>query len=122
MHQIFTPNGWKLVYDPNIVAVTGVLYSSDYDTPYWNAAGLPLYPATVSSLVNSAVSVQNVVSGTALTEEQTANAVWAKILASGLSANTTTSNILTIVSTPVTPPPEPPTPEEIATAVWEHEQ
>jgi hypothetical protein len=30
----------------------------------------------VSALVNSAVSYQNVVTGVALTEEQTANAVW----------------------------------------------
>lgn len=72
----FLINGWKLVYDPNVVAVSGVLFSEDYATPFWNAAGNPVYPATVSALVNSAVSYQNVVTGTALTEEQTANAVW----------------------------------------------
>lgn len=72
----FMMNGWKLVYDPNVVAISGVLFSEDLPTPYWNAAGNPLYPATVSSLVNSAVSYQNVVTGTALTAEQTANAVW----------------------------------------------
>ncbi len=72
----FLINGWKLIYDPNVVAVSGVLYSEDYATPYWNAAGSPVYPATVSSLVNSAVSYQNVVTGTALTPEQTASAVW----------------------------------------------
>lgn len=72
----FLINGWKLVYDPNMVAVSGVLFSEDYATPFWNAAGDPIYPATVSALVNSAVSYQNVVTGTALTEEQTADAVW----------------------------------------------
>lgn len=72
----FLQNGWKLVYDPTIVAVSGVLYSEDYGTAYWLANGNPVYPATVSSLVNNAVSYQNVVSGTALTAEQTANAVW----------------------------------------------
>lgn len=72
----FLTNGWKLVYDPNVVAISGVLYSEDYATPYWNAAGSPVYPATVSALVNSAVSYQNVVTGTALTAEQTAAAVW----------------------------------------------
>lgn len=72
----FLSNGWKLIYDPNVVAVSGVLYSEDYATPFWNAAGDPVYPATVSALVNSAVSYQNVVTGTALTAEETAAAVW----------------------------------------------
>lgn len=72
----FLQNGWKLVYDPNTTAVAGVLYSEDYDTAFWNVAGNPLYPATVAALVNSAVSTTNVVTGTALTAEQTANAVW----------------------------------------------
>ncbi len=72
----FLMNGWKLVYDPNVVAISGVLYSEDYGTAFWSAQDLPIYPATVSALVNSAVSVQNVVTGTALTAEQTASAVW----------------------------------------------
>ena len=72
----FTSNGWKLIYDPTVVAVSGVLYSEDYATAYWSDTGLPIYPATVSALVNNAVSYQNVVTGTALTEEQTAAAVW----------------------------------------------
>jgi hypothetical protein len=117
----FTINGWKVVYDPNIVAVKGVLYSSDYDTPYWNAEGLPLYPATVSALVNSAVSVQNVVSGVALTEEQTATAVWAMLLNSGLTANTTLSNTLAKIQetlAAVETLPVPPTKEEISQKVW----
>lgn len=59
----FMTNGWKLEYDANIVAVTGVLYSDDYATPFWSAEDLPIYPATVSSLVNSAVITQNVVTG-----------------------------------------------------------
>lgn len=72
----FLTNGWKLEYDANVVAITGVLYSENYATPYWSAADQPIYPATVSALVNSAVSYQNVVTGTALTPEQTAAAVW----------------------------------------------
>ena len=72
----FTINGWKLIYDPNTVAVSGVLYSEDYATAYWSFSGAPIYPATVSALVNSAVSYTNVVTGTALTAEQTADAVW----------------------------------------------
>lgn len=72
----FMSNGWRLVYDPNVVAVSGVLYSETEATAYWNAAGNPVYPATVSSLVNSSVSYTNVVTGTALTAEETAAAVW----------------------------------------------
>lgn len=72
----FLSNGWKLQYDANVVAISGVLYSDNYATAYWSAADQPIFPATVSSLVNSAVSFQNVVTGTALTPEQTAAAVW----------------------------------------------
>lgn len=72
----FLRNGWKLEYDPQVVAIAGVLYSDDYATPYWSATDQPIYPAVVSSLVNSAVVTQNVVTGTALTQEQTATAVW----------------------------------------------
>lgn len=117
----FTINGWKLVYDPNVTAVSGVLYSSDYDTAYWSFSGQPIYPATVASLVNSSVSVQNVVTGTVLTAEETGNAVWAKILASGLSANDTLSNTLQAVEDLPTPP-TPPTAAQIATEVWGYEQ
>lgn len=73
----FMINGWKLEYDANVVAVNGVLFSDDYATPYWSAADQPIYPATVAALVNTATTTQNVVTGTALTEAQTAAAVWA---------------------------------------------
>jgi hypothetical protein len=59
----FMTNGWKLEYDPNIVAVSGVLYSDNYATAYWSVTDEPIYPATVAALVNSAVSTQNVVTG-----------------------------------------------------------
>lgn len=94
----FIINGWKLVYDPNTVAASGVLYSEDYATAYWSATGDPIYPATVSSLVNSSVSYTNVVTGTALTPEETAAAVW------GATTRTLTSLGMT--------------PEQIAAAVW----
>jgi hypothetical protein len=59
----FLTNGWKLEYDANIVAVTGVLYSDDYATPFWSSTDQPVYPATVSSLVNTALTTQNIISG-----------------------------------------------------------
>jgi hypothetical protein len=72
----FTTNGWKLVIDFNKVAVTGVLFSQDYATAYWSASGQPLFPATVSALVNNAVSYQNVVTGVALNAQEIRQAVW----------------------------------------------
>lgn len=69
----FLRNGWKLEVNPNAVAVTGVLYSEDYGTAFWSEDDLPIYPATVSSLVNSAVSYQNVVTGTAASPAE----IWA---------------------------------------------
>lgn len=59
----FLTNGWRVVYDPNTVAVSGVLYSDQDATAYWPPAGSPIYPATVAALVNTAVSTQNVVTG-----------------------------------------------------------
>ena len=71
----FLTNGWKLVYDPNTVAINGVLYSDNFATPYWSAADQPILPATVAALVNSAVSVQNVVTGDPQTIASAVNAL-----------------------------------------------
>lgn len=59
----FLTNGWKLEYDANAVGINGVLYSDNFATPFWSAADQPIFPATVSALVNSAVVTQNVVTG-----------------------------------------------------------
>lgn len=56
----FLINGWKLIIDFNKVAVTGVLYSEDYDTAYWSVNNQPLFPAQVAALVNNVVQVQTV--------------------------------------------------------------
>ena len=51
----FMTNGWRVVYDPTKVTVTGVLFSDDYDTAWLDSDTLnPVYPAVVSSLVNTA--------------------------------------------------------------------
>jgi hypothetical protein len=71
----FLTNGWKLEYDPNVVAIAGVLYSDNFATPFWSVTDQPLFPATVSSLVNTAVSVQNVVTGDPATIAQAVNAL-----------------------------------------------
>lgn len=57
----FLINGWKLVFDPSVVAVTGVLLSDDFDTAYWrDPVGntirddlIPVFPAVVSNLVTT---------------------------------------------------------------------
>ena len=51
----FVYNGWRVVIDPAVTAITGVLYSEDYDTGYWtyDAVPLPIYPITVSAVVNT---------------------------------------------------------------------
>ena len=47
----FMQNGWRVQYDPTKVKVTGVLFSDDFDTPWVDYDGNPIYPAQVSSLV-----------------------------------------------------------------------
>ncbi len=49
----FMTNGWKCIYNPNTTAITGVLFSEDYDTGYWDINGNPIYPVTVSAVVNT---------------------------------------------------------------------
>jgi len=46
----FLTNGWKLVYDPTITVISGILYSDDFATAYWTQGGSPLYPASVSAI------------------------------------------------------------------------
>lgn len=95
----FMTNGWKLEYDPNVVAVSGVLYSDDYDTPFWSASDQPLFPATVSSLVNSAVVTQNVVTGD-LSTVPTTEQIVAQVLAA-LNATTIPVNIVQVTNQPI---------------------
>lgn len=94
----FMINGWKLEYDANVVAIAGVLYSDDYATPYWSSADDPIYPATVSSLVNTAVSTQNIVSGSV---ESITAAVLAALNATTIPVDLRKINNTTVVGTGV---------------------
>jgi len=49
----FLTNGWKLHIDLSKVRVSGVLFSDDYETPYYTYEGKPQYAAQVSSVVNT---------------------------------------------------------------------
>lgn len=59
----FMTNGWKLIIELTDVKVDGVLYSDDYDTAFFTPTGKAVYPALVSSVVNSTTTTQNVVTG-----------------------------------------------------------
>lgn len=49
----FLKEGWRVVYDPTKVVVTGVLFSDDFDTPWLYSEDITqeVFPALVSSLV-----------------------------------------------------------------------
>lgn len=49
----FLINGWKLVVDLNTTRISGVLFSDNFDTAYYDANLNPLFPATVSNLVQT---------------------------------------------------------------------
>ena len=84
----FTITGWKLCYDPTVVAVSGVLYSEDYDTAYWSIGGTnAIYPATVSSLVNTVIQTQTV------TLAANPSEIAAEILATPVSAPQTSGSL-----------------------------
>ncbi len=59
----FLQNGWKTVVDLNVNRIEGVLYSDDFDTPYYNDSLQPLYAAKVAALVNTYSTQIPVVTG-----------------------------------------------------------
>ena len=87
----FTINGWKVVYDPRVVAISGILYSDDYSPPYYFTDGSPVLPATVSGISLSS-------SSTPIDYDQLAAAVAAQFAEPGM----TTAGIATAVSSDVT--------------------
>jgi len=78
----FMTNGWRVVYDPNLTAINGVLYSDVDGTPYWSSTGNPIYPATVSALVNTALTT-----GGGATAAEIAAAVLASLSATTIPVN-----------------------------------
>lgn len=96
----FLTNSWKLCYNPSIVSVTGVLYSEDLPSAFWSIDGTTaIYPSTVSSLVNSAVTVQNVVTGTVVPADTIADAVRVELAAELAKILTIPSDVLNAATT-----------------------
>lgn len=87
----FLINGWKLYIDVTKTKVDGVLYSDDFDTPYYNFAGTAVYPITVSNLVR-VVQTQS-----ALDVDAIATAVAAKFAEPSI----TTAGIVTAVNSDI---------------------
>lgn len=104
----FLINQWKFVYDPTETAITGVLFSDDFDTAFYLKETLkPIYPAKVSSVVNRvtgtggtggdgataeevwAYPTRTLTATDAPTASQIADAVWDETLADHLSAGST---------------------------------
>jgi hypothetical protein len=59
----FMQNGWRVIYDPNVTSIAGVLFSEDFDTALWSYDRTPIYPVTVSAVVNRVTTTQNIVTG-----------------------------------------------------------
>lgn len=102
----FLINGWRLVCDLTKVKITGVLYSDDYDTAYYDNNLQPQYPVTVAALVNT-VSTSGGGSGDAPTVQQ----IRAEI-------DLNSSQLQTIRSTVESIPTTQPSTTQIADAVW----
>lgn len=69
----FLINGWKLSINTQLVKVTGVLYSDNYDTPFYTTNMIPQYPATVSALVTTVSTGGGGATASAVRQELDAN-------------------------------------------------
>lgn len=89
----FMTNGWKLVYNPNTTAISGVLFSEDYDTGYWSYTDLPIHPVMVSATVNT-VHIETGVSGLTASESEKLTSLDTSNLDASISSIATLINAL----------------------------
>lgn len=111
----FLTEGWRMIIDLTITAVSGVLTSDNFPTAYFTVDKIAVFPAQVSSIVNSVLTTENVITGDISivpTAQETAAAVWAEAVRtltvnSGLTAEES-AKLLSL-----------PTKQENAVAVWD---
>jgi hypothetical protein len=114
----FVTNGWKLYYNPNTVAVNGILYSDNFLTAYYTYEGVEVFPATVSALGIQAsaasdgaaiadavwandgvVSAEDVATEVAAPSADTIAAqVWSQAIEAGLSAEEVTRIMFSVLT------------------------
>ena len=92
----FLKNGWKLLVNLSKVAISGVMYSRDYSSPYFTPEEVIQFPAQVSSVVNAVTLTQNVVTGD-LADVLTVDEIWSKDL-STYTTNGTAGERLRVTS------------------------
>jgi hypothetical protein len=83
----FLINDWKLLLDLTQVAVTGVLFSDDFDSAYYTYDEVIQFPVQVSSIVNT-VEVGGGGGGSAPSASEIASAVWDEPFAGHNTTNT----------------------------------
>ena len=71
----FTINGWKLICDVTKIKMTGVLFSDNFETAFYDSNLVAVYPIKVSSVVNTSTSTV-VVPTISFTLEEVVAAVW----------------------------------------------
>lgn len=131
----FLINGWKLHIDLTKVRVTGILFSDNFDSAYYDYTGTIQYPAQVASLVtttetstggSSAADVWSYSSRTltqslpsdAPTVEEISQAVWGYISRTLTASGGTTPQEVWEYANRTLTSDAGPTAEEVATAVW----
>lgn len=62
----FLINGWKLIIDFSKTNVSGILFSDDFDTAYYDEYLNPIYPAQISSTVNAIETKQTILDSAAV--------------------------------------------------------
>lgn len=82
----FLINSWKLLIDLTEVAVTGVLFSDDFDSAYYTYDEIIQFPVQVSSIVNTVEAGGG--GGTAPSAQDIADAVWDETYAGHNTAGT----------------------------------
>lgn len=88
----FMVNNWRIQYDPSITAISGAIFSDDYDTPMIDFDGKPVFQSIVASLVGVVSTTTNVVTGDVSqvpTADENAAAVWDKQIAELLATGST---------------------------------